>query len=315
MTTPVFLLSQPRAGSTLVQRILATYPDIATAAEPWFLLPLMFPLRDRVPGERNWHPAVRQAMDDFAGQLPGGYATIETAFGDAARRLYDEAAGGRRYFLDKTPPYALIVDELVRVFPEAKLVFLFRNPLSVVASVVETFADGRWRPSDFPSSLFHELAGIIDGYERYGDRACAVRYEELVMGYRPACERMTGHLDLEFRPESLEEFAEVRLEGAMGDPTGVHEYPELHGPAADKWRTILGTNTRRAWCRRYLTWIGRERLELMGYDIHELLGQVNGLPPATHSATDLADTASSVARAVLRRPLSGDTSAWRVLFA
>ena len=38
---PVFLLSLPRSGSTLLQRLLAVSPEVATAPEPWFLLPLV----------------------------------------------------------------------------------------------------------------------------------------------------------------------------------------------------------------------------------------------------------------------------------
>jgi hypothetical protein len=47
--------------------------------------------------------------------------------------LYTRAAGEARYFLDKTPRYHYVVDDLFRVFPEAKTIFLWRNPLAIVA--------------------------------------------------------------------------------------------------------------------------------------------------------------------------------------
>jgi hypothetical protein len=37
--TAIFLLSLPRSGSTLAQRILAAHEGIATTSEPWILLP------------------------------------------------------------------------------------------------------------------------------------------------------------------------------------------------------------------------------------------------------------------------------------
>ena len=41
----IFIISQPRAGSTLLQRMLSGHPDIATAAEPWLLLHPLYGLR------------------------------------------------------------------------------------------------------------------------------------------------------------------------------------------------------------------------------------------------------------------------------
>lgn len=35
----LFLFSLPRSGSTLRQRVIATYPEVATSSELWLLLP------------------------------------------------------------------------------------------------------------------------------------------------------------------------------------------------------------------------------------------------------------------------------------
>lgn len=44
-STPLFLLSLPRSGSTLAQRFLAAHDAIARASEPWILLPYLYTLR------------------------------------------------------------------------------------------------------------------------------------------------------------------------------------------------------------------------------------------------------------------------------
>ena len=43
---PVFILSLPRAGSTLLQRMLNVHPEIASTVEPWILLPFLSSLRE-----------------------------------------------------------------------------------------------------------------------------------------------------------------------------------------------------------------------------------------------------------------------------
>ena len=39
--TPIFIISLPRSGSTLLQRILTSHESVASASEPWLLLPLI----------------------------------------------------------------------------------------------------------------------------------------------------------------------------------------------------------------------------------------------------------------------------------
>ena len=42
-----FIISQPRAGSTLLQRLLATHPQIQTIGEPWLAIPFVYALREK----------------------------------------------------------------------------------------------------------------------------------------------------------------------------------------------------------------------------------------------------------------------------
>jgi hypothetical protein len=41
----IFLISQPRAGSTLTQAILGSHRDIYTLSEPWLMLHPIYALR------------------------------------------------------------------------------------------------------------------------------------------------------------------------------------------------------------------------------------------------------------------------------
>jgi hypothetical protein len=152
---PLFIFSGPRSGSTVVQRILASHSQVATASEPWLLLPLLAPLYDRLPAPGPRDPLVRDAVADFVGQLPRGRDDYRAAAREMALSLYAKAAQHDvAYFVDKTPPYHLIVDEVVETFPEGRFLFLFRNPLSVVASTVELFDAGRWEVTRYHMALF-----------------------------------------------------------------------------------------------------------------------------------------------------------------
>src|SRR3954452_13600648 len=115
--TPIFVLSPPRAGSTLVQRVLAAHEDVTTVSEPWLLMPLLSPLYARLPAAGPRDPLVAAALDDFCAALPNGRDEYRAAAREMALRLYASAAGrDDGWFVDKTPFYHLIVDEIAATF-------------------------------------------------------------------------------------------------------------------------------------------------------------------------------------------------------
>ena len=89
-------------------------------------------------------------------------------------------------------------------------------------------------------------------------RCHAVRFEDAVAGDPATWEALMGYLGLGFDPASLTGFAEVGIEGRMGDPTGRRAYTRLSAAPQDKWRITLANPVRREWCRRYLRFLGPE---------------------------------------------------------
>ncbi len=275
--TPIFLFSLPRSGSTLVQRVLASHADVATASEPWLLLPFVYALRDR--GVRSEYAAVpaARALNHFVEQLPGGLDDYLQELRSMAEHLYARAAAGRPYFLDKTPRYHFVVDEMFRIFPDARFLFLWRNPLAVVASIVQTWTRDRWGLGRWRADLFEGLGRLVAAYEANRDRAQAVRFEDLVSG--PAgWPAIFAHLGLAYDPSVTSRFTEVQLDGEMGDKTGVTRYGGLSKEPIDRWQQAISNPFRKRWCRAYLAWIGERRLAVMGYDLDELIAQLEQIP-------------------------------------
>src|SRR5689334_9524712 len=115
MVKPLFILSLPRSGSTLLQRVLAADKQIASVAEPWVLLPFVYALREQGSSAEYGHSLACMALKDFFLELPNGRQDFLSAIGSAMRELYWKATEAKeaRYFLDKTPRYALIADEII----------------------------------------------------------------------------------------------------------------------------------------------------------------------------------------------------------
>jgi hypothetical protein len=272
---PVFLLSLQRSGSTLVQRMLASHPQVATVSEPWILVPLLYTLRRRGVNAEYGHRATVSAIDEFMQELPDGRTTYLDELRRMTVRLYRQAAGpGPTHFLDKTPRYALVVDELVETFPDATFIVLWRNPLAVVASIIETWGHGSWNLDEDKVDVYTGLTRLVDGYERNADRMHAIRYEDLLDDPASVTAGMFAHIGIDPRDDAAVEFAGVELRGKMRDPVGVDRYREVSAEPLAKWRSTLDNPFRKAWCRRYLGIIGARRLAVMGYDIDVLLADL-----------------------------------------
>lgn len=277
--TPIFIFSLPRAGSTLLQRVLAAHKDIDTVSEPWILLPLMYSQKDKgIYAEYEHHSAV-QAIEDFYSEMPGGKDDYHTELRGFVERLYSRASHKEaKYFLDKTPRYHLIVDDIIELFPDGKFIFLWRNPLSIAASMMKTFAQGKWILDVYKVDLYSGISNLTASATRHKDKVFTLQFEQFLENPTQEAQSLFDYLELPFDTNLLNNFKEIRLDGRKGDPTGKKEYAAINKDPVEKWKAMFSNPIRRAWCKRYLYWVGRERLNLMGYSLDKLLDDLSSTP-------------------------------------
>lgn len=275
---PIFLLSLPRSGSTLLQRVLASHPDIATTSEPWVLLPLLYSFSDEgIEAEYEHHNLVH-AMEDFCSQMPNGKSDCLLEMRELVLNLYKKIDSEATYFLDKTPRYHLIVDELIEMFPDCKIILLWRNPLAVAASMMETWGKGRWNLYSYRVDLYKGLDNLVKVHERNPERMLAVKFEDFVLEPETCSKKLFKYLELPINDSASEQFSNIDLKGRMGDPTGVKQYKSISDESLNKWKKSLANPVRRIWASRYLNWLGDKRLSVMGYSKNEIMNSLNEEP-------------------------------------
>ncbi len=239
--------------------MVASHSAVSSANESWFLIPLLYSLRREGVYAEYAHRIVVDGIEDLCRFLPGGQADYRDEIRQLALRLYRRLSDpGATYYLDKTPRYHLVVDDIVDLFgDDARFVFLWRNPLAVASSMLDMGDGPRWFPEHHKVDLYTGLARLTATYAGRRDRVLAVRYEDLVAEPGVELKRIVDYVGLEWEEAMLRPSDERCLV---------------------KWRAHLGTPVRRHWARRYLRWVGPERLGLMGYDIDELLSELDRLP-------------------------------------
>jgi hypothetical protein len=185
----------------------------------------------------------------------------------------------------------MIADDLLRIFPESPVIALWRNPLSIIASIMSTWGGGggRWNLQHFRLDLFEALPKMIETVSANPERIHALRYEDLVREPETTLGAIFDHIGVPPDPTVLERFATLELAGRVQDPNvSTASFAHLRADRVDRWATILSNPLRKAWCRRYLRWLGRERLATMGYDLDRTLDELATVRPTSRFlATDV----------------------------
>lgn len=146
LDNPVFLVSAPRSGSTLLFAMLAHNPDVCTIGGESHGLYREFPhLTAADAAFSSGALSAAHADDATASALRTLYAaSLRNGVGEALYdRLVRDGEGERGgAFLEKTPRNALNIPFLLAVFPKARFIFLHREPRANISSIIEGWQHG-----------------------------------------------------------------------------------------------------------------------------------------------------------------------------
>lgn len=276
----IFLFSLPRSGSTLLQRILAAHPDIHTVSEPWLLLPFGFlekPWGLLAPYDHEW---ARHAFDDFIETLPSGRRQYHDAVRNFVLALYRKSIGGRQasYFLDKTPRYYFILPFIGRLFPDAKFIFLFRNPLEVFASILTTWLNNQLRIYRYYPDLYYGPKALTEGYSMLRENSLAVHYNDLVSAPHAEVKRVCEYLHITYDSAMVSEYQNIKLDGQYGDKTSSNRYQEISTAPIEKWKSVFNSTYRKRLARQYIRRLTDNVLSDFGTSVNLLDIAIESIP-------------------------------------
>jgi tetratricopeptide (TPR) repeat protein len=116
----------PRSGTTLLEQLLDSHPDLVSSEE-----------RDFIGKEllHTWigHRGTTPVLDVLNDRTAADIETQRGRYFAAMEYLLGEPIG-RRMHLDKNPSYNLIIPFVLRLFPETRLIIALRDPRDVVLS-------------------------------------------------------------------------------------------------------------------------------------------------------------------------------------
>ncbi len=288
----IFLISQPRAGSTLTQAILGSHPDIHTVSEPWLMLHPIYSLRpDDYQAEYNAKLA-NVGLQEFLKILPEGEETYFEGIRRMYSYLYETAlnTSGKQYFLDKTPRYYHIIPELYKIFPEAQYIILLRNPLAVLCSMINTWVNGKWdKLKQFKHDLLQAPKLLLQGIQHLQDKCIVLHYEQLLTNPETEISQLCQKLGLDFTPSMINYGEQNHPKWTFGDPKNLYENTKPNPQHSDHWKQSLKDPQIWQVVNDYLTFLGEETITQMGYSYPELQETVEAHRFSTFSLKELLE--------------------------
>ena len=223
LARPIFVIGSPRSGTPALATGLARHPALWTSHESYFLHDLFG--SDRVAGSHRRH---------YNRKAPSWLKTQEVSrpellgyLGLGVNALYTSRSGGRRW-IDQTPLYTLMAEELGELFPTAQLLHIVRDGRKVVESMSSFLNKFEGRPEavkyvpkwayDFREAC-QTWTTWVDTAEAFRaahpDRCLLVRNERLLAEPEVQCAEMFSFLEVDDDTAPAEYFRTTRTNSSF----------------------------------------------------------------------------------------------------
>ena len=225
---PIFIVGLPRAGSTLIEQILASHSQVDGTMELHNVLNLAKRLRgrDETPGEPRYPRILRTLEADYFRRFGEQFLADTRPYRGTAPR-----------FIDKMPNNFFHIGLIRLMLPNAKVIDARRHPLACcVSGFKQLFGEGQ----EFSYGL-KEIGNYYREYVRLMDHWDAVlpgfvlrvQHEEVVDDLPGQVRRLLDFCGLPFEPACLEYH---RTERSVYTPSAEQVRRPIYREGLDQWR-------------------------------------------------------------------------------
>ncbi|MBV1916651.1 MAG: sulfotransferase [Sphingomonadaceae bacterium] len=194
---PVFIVGLPRAGSTLLEQILASHSQIDGTLELPNILAFAHKLRGRRAGQTLYPQVLNDLGAEQLSQMGRDYID-----GTSIHRK------GAPFFIDKMPNNFRHIALIHLILPSAKIIDARREPMDCCFSgFKQLFAEGQ----EFTygqrevGQYYRDYVNLMDHWDAVlPGRILRVQHEDVLDDLEGQVRRMLGYLDLPFEQQCLD---------------------------------------------------------------------------------------------------------------
>jgi hypothetical protein len=258
---PIFILSAPRSGSTLLRVMLAGHPKLLCPPELNLMQFETMQAREKALGPCP-HTACQPHNCDQRTGLQRAFMELqhsdEVMSGKTLQALIekDEPVAGvfeilrhlaaPRQIVDKSPSYSAAIETMERIrriFPKAKYIYIHRHPYAVIESLLRNGFEGSLEKAE---SVWVNRNANIQKFLPTLDSSQWMRiaYEKLVSNPHCIMGQLCDFLGIEFDPAILNPYEGVRMTDGVrpghmppGD-ANFHTHTGIDASLGEAWRTL-----------------------------------------------------------------------------
>ncbi len=224
---PIFIVGLPRAGSTLLEQILASHSQVDGTMELHNILGLAQRLRGRSAEEADRYPQILWELDDSYFKRFGEKFIADT-------RVYRDRAP---FFIDKMPNNFLHIGLIQLILPNAKIIDARRHPMACgYSGYKQLFGEGQ----DFSYDLewmgryYRDYVRLMDHWdEALPGKVLRVQYEDVVDNLEEQVKRILDYCELPFEHDCIDFY---KTERNVRTPSSEQVRRPISRSGLDQWR-------------------------------------------------------------------------------
>jgi Flp pilus assembly protein TadD len=227
-TGHVFLLGFPRSGTTLLEQVLASHPDVEALEE-----------RETLSAALRAFLSTPEDLDRLAAASEAELAPLRAAYWDRVREEGARVEG--KVFVDKHPLNTLKLPLIARLFPQAKILFAQRDPRDVVLSCYRrrfVMSGSAYQLLTLPGAAGYYDAAMQIAQRMepaLGARTHVVRHEALIDDFDGVVRAVCAFLGLAWT-DDLRAFADRTRDRGIATPSGAQLAGGLSAEGVGQWR-------------------------------------------------------------------------------
>jgi tetratricopeptide (TPR) repeat protein len=230
----IFLVGFPRSGTTLLEQVLASHPDVVALEEK----PTLDPDAQAFFTENT-------GLDRLAGLGPEDLDRRRAAYWDRVAGFGADVAG--KVFVDKGPLDTIYLPLIAKLFPDALIIVAIRDPRDVVLSCYRRpFRAG---PIVFEFTDLMRTAFLYDAVMRLGVcyepllglRTHLHRHERMIEAFDEEVGLLCDFLGLSFEAEAMRNFTETATLRDVRTPSAEQVRRPLNAEGVGHWKNYRQT--------------------------------------------------------------------------
>lgn len=225
-SSPIFVVGQPRTGTTLVERIITAHSMVHSAGE-------LKQFGTAVRRLSNYEEPTRYSPK--LAQLAAGVDSKK--LGKSYMVTSKKMRGTLPRFVDKLPPNYLYIPLILKALPNAKIVHLKRNPMDACfASFKQLFAEAYYHSYDQAEMARHHARYyhlMAVWRERFPHRFFDISYEDTARNLEPNARALIEYLELPWEDACLDFH---KQKAAVTTASAVQVRKPAHTRSIGRWR-------------------------------------------------------------------------------